>query len=119
MAGLNLNIGLSTIKRESKPKEDVERALLRNGWEETESLAGDRLSYFENTGINVTVLETPRGTLVFPSGPIRGSLFGEDVKVFSRQSALGLGAGSGSEPTKQQDNENQVRGSRRSGDMLI
>lgn len=120
MPDFNINIGLSTIKRESKPKQDVERQLLRNGWEETASLADDRVSYFENSGISVTVVEGPFGTVVVPSGPVRGPIFGKNVQLFSRKSALAMGAGGGSKKDRDnKDNAEQVRGSRRSGKMMV
>jgi hypothetical protein len=112
---MNFNLGLSAIKRESKPKEDVERHLIRNGWEKTGEALGGRADYYENAGINLTVIEGPMGTLVVPSGPVRGTVYGDDVKVFSRSSSMGMGAGSGtSRSSKDENTGSQLRGSRRS-----
>jgi hypothetical protein len=39
-----------------------------------------KIHYHENeNGLNVTLIETRRGSLVVPSGPVRGNLFGENA----------------------------------------
>lgn len=113
MAGMNLNFGLSVFKREAKPKSRVETFLRREGWEKTGEI-GDNVSYWENAGINITVVGGPRGTVITPSGPIRGNIFGEDNTLFSRTSVIGAGRDS-----EEQDSESQIRGSRRSDNMMV
>lgn len=46
-----------------------------NGWVKTDNLA-DRVHYLENSGFSLTVIDGPLGTIIVPSGPIRGRLFG-------------------------------------------
>lgn len=91
MPGLNLNIGTSVVKRESRPTEEVVAQLENDGWEMTGSIGGDRVLYFEKSGINITVMEGPMGTLVFPSGPVRGRLFGNSGLMAGKKSVLGTG----------------------------
>ena len=90
MSNQPIEIGLSTVKRIAEPKERVESHLREGGWEETAITLGERVSFYENSGINLTVLEGPFGTVILPSGPVRGLLFGQNATVFSRESALGI-----------------------------
>lgn len=81
---MKVNIGTSVFKREAEPKSRVVSVMKSNGWEEKGTFAG--ITYLENSGINISVVQGPGGgTLVFPSGVIRGMMFSDRV-----------GAGSGS-----------------------
>lgn len=79
------------MKREARDADEVVRKFTRDGWEVT-SKFGDRLTYLEKSGINITVVDGPMGTLIMPSGPARGKIFGKEVNLFSRTSTIGLGA---------------------------
>jgi len=100
MPGLNLNIGTSVFKREVKSMEKVTNQLKRNGWEQTGSL-GERVKYFENSRFNVTVIDGPAATVVIPSGPIRGRLFGDSGLMANQTSVIGAGSDTGDNMTKQ------------------
>lgn len=113
MAGLNLNFGSSVFKREAKSKMAVERHLQREGWEKTGDI-GDRISYFESSGINITVVDGPMGTVILPSGPVRGTIFGVDNKLFSESSVIGAGA-----DNENKDERSQMTGSRRTDDPMV
>lgn len=86
----NVNIGGSVIKREARPLSEVDRQLTGDGWEKTAQPL-DRLAYYEKSGINITAMEGPRGTVIFPSGPLRGAMFGKNVSLVSRVSTIGAG----------------------------
>lgn len=90
MAGLNLNIGSSVVKRETRPLEEISQQLREDGWTQTGSI-GERILYFEKSGINITVMKGAMATLVFPSGPIRGRVFGDSGLMFGRASVIGTG----------------------------
>lgn len=80
------NINLSVVKRSTESIGPVSQSLEEQGFEDTGQLMDGRVRYFENpNGINLTVADGPFATLVFPSGPIRGSIFGND--------AVGIGGG--------------------------
>jgi len=96
MSNQPIEIGLSTVKRIAEPKERVEEHLREGGWEETATTSSGRVSYYQNSGINLTVLEGPFGTVILPSG-LRGLVFGEETKLFSRQSVLGIEEGNETE----------------------
>lgn len=89
MLGMNLNFGTSVIKREARPKAEVEAHLKRKGWS-VEGKMGDRISYMSNSGMSITLIEGPSGTVILPSGPLRGSMLG-GVDFFSETSVLGAG----------------------------
>lgn len=112
MAGMNLNFGFSVFKREAKDMANVERHLSRDGWEKTGEV-GERVAYYEKSGINVTVIGGPRGTVIMPSGPIRGTVFGKNNKLFSDTSVIGAG-----KDTSNDSEESQIRGSRRSNNPM-
>lgn len=95
---MELNIGTSVFKREDRPASEVISLLQSRGWEKTGTL-GDRVTYLENSGIGITVIQGAAGTLIIPSGPIRGMIFGRDNKLFSNVSVIGAG--------KKNDNERQ------------
>lgn len=76
------DIELSTVKRTSEDKEVVESELLNEGWEETGSLMNGKVGYYEKSGINITLIDTRRGSVVIPSGPVRGNLLGGDAVDF-------------------------------------
>lgn len=105
MPGMNINIGSSVFKREAKSMDEVTNILKRNGWSQTGSL-GSRVKYFENSGLSVTVVDGPMGTLIIPSGPIRGRMFGNSGLMTNQTSVIGAGADSNS----QKENQNQQAG---------
>lgn len=84
------SFGSSVVKREAKTIDKVDKQLKRDGWQETSRLAGGRLRYYEQSGVNLTALEGPLGTVIFPSGPLRGKFFGE-LDMVSRASVIGAG----------------------------
>lgn len=70
----------SVVKRTSAPIDEVHQQLVDQGFEATSHILDGKVHYHENeSGINLTLVETRRGTLVFPAGPIRGSLFGDNA----------------------------------------
>lgn len=103
MPGLDLNIGSSVMKREAKPIDQVTNQLKRNGWTQTGSL-GNKIKYFENSRLSITVVDGPMGTLILPSGPIRGRLFGDSGLMVNQSSVIGAGAGS-ADNTENQDKQ--------------
>lgn len=111
MSGLDLNIGSSVLKREAKSADKVKAHLQRSGWNKTGSLADGRISYFQKSGINITVVDGPMGTVVAPSGPIRGKLFGSGVGI-NTSSVLGMGKDTSS-------NKNKASKKRQSGSKTI
>lgn len=115
MAGANINFGLSVFKREARDAAEVIRKLQQDGWNKTGELAGGRVTYWEKSGINITVVDGPVGTTIMPSGPIRGALFGKNVPIFSRTSSIGLGKTQQAEKQTQ----SQMRGSRRTGESTF
>ena len=98
MAGLNLNFGTSVIKREAKPIDRVDSRLQNSNWTLVDSVAGGRVRYYEKAGINITAISGPLGTVIMPSGPVRGAIFGENAVSFNTTSSIG--AGSKSEEAK-------------------
>lgn len=85
-----INIGLSVIKREAQPINDVITQLRRNGWSVTNTIGDNRIVYLENSGVNITAIEGPLGTVVVPSGPIRGRIFGNQINLISRGEEQGF-----------------------------
>lgn len=108
---MNLNFGSSVLKREAKPLTDVTNQLKANGWRQTGSL-GNRVVYLENSGMNITVIDGPMGTLVVPSGPIRGRVFGDSGLQLNRVSVIGAGSDSSEsddgQSQKARDRVNQI-----------
>ena len=100
MNGLDFNIGTSVFKREVKSIEEVVNQLKSNGWSQTGSL-GNRIKYFENSKLNITVVDGVGGVLVFPSGPIRGRLFGSSGLSLNQTSVIGAGSNTSSGIEKQ------------------
>lgn len=98
---MNLNLGSSVLKREVKDINEVINQLQRNGWSQTGSL-GDSVRYFENSGMNITVIDGPMATLIIPSGPIRGRVFGDSGLVANQTSVIGAGANSGDDSANQE-----------------
>lgn len=80
---MTLNISGSVVKRERADYEDIESKLINDGWQITGQIR-DRVFYFQRSGINLTVVDGPTGTLVFPSGPVRGFIFGDGAVGVSR-----------------------------------
>lgn len=72
-----VTISSSVIRRDSRSRPAVMKELKNNGWSRTGSALGGRLIYMENSGFSLTVVDGPAGTLVVPSGPIRGRVFGD------------------------------------------
>lgn len=103
MPGFNLNIGSSVLKRETKPYDEVLSQLRRNGWTQTGSL-GDSVRYFENSGFSITVVDGPMATLIMPSGPVRGRVFGNSGLMANQTSVLGMGSDSSE---KERENQNK------------
>ena len=70
----------SAVKRTSKSLDEIHQEFLDAGFEHTGTALDGKIHYHENeNGLNVTLIETRRGSLVLPSGPIRGNLFGENA----------------------------------------
>jgi len=107
MLGMDLNIGGSVMKREARPKDEVEKHLKQQGWKKEGDL-GDRISYFSNSGVGITLVEGPSGTMILPSGPLRGPMFG-GVDFFSRTSVIGAGKNN----TRSKKNKPQSSGGKR------
>lgn len=84
------NLSLSVVKREDRTISEVRSRLSQQGWEETGSLRG-RIFYYQNSGINLTVVDGPRAVLIFPSGPLRGRFFTDSPFGLTSESGLGLG----------------------------
>lgn len=93
MPGESVNIGTSVLKREGKDIDQVSNRLENAGWIRTGSALNGRIRYFELAGINITAMGGPFGTTIFPSGPIRGRLFGDEAVGVSTTSAIGAGDG--------------------------
>jgi len=110
MTGMNINFGLSVFKREAKPASEVEKKLSRDGWNKTGSVANGRVQYFEKSGINITTVSGPRGTVILPSGPIRGRLFGQGVGI-NMSSVIGAGSKSDNQ-NKQSQKSNRTNSTR-------
>lgn len=89
------NVGFSVFKREARPYKEVETHLLQEGWMKTGSV-GERIHYFESSGINITVIDGMNATLVMPSGPVRGRLFSDSAGGLMSMSTLGMGSKSDS-----------------------
>lgn len=89
MPGNGINISLSVIKREAKPINEVVSKLTRDGWNVTSKLGNNRIVYLEKSGFNITAFKGPLGTVIIPSGPIRGRIFGEEVDFVNRTSSIG------------------------------
>lgn len=87
MNGFNLN--LSTLKRVDRDIEDVVDQFRKDGWTKTgEAGPKNNVLYFQKTGVNLTVYDGPFGVTVFPSGPVRGAVFGGEVSILSGKSDL-------------------------------
>ena len=71
-----VTISSSVVKRDSRGAQDVISELRNSGWNRTGSAVNGRVVYMENSGFSLTVVEGPMGTVVLPSGPVRGRLFG-------------------------------------------
>lgn len=107
MAG-ELNIGSSVLKRESAPFDEVMEKLRRDGWSKTGELAQGRVVYVESSGISLTVVDGPMGTLIFPSGPVRGKLFSSDSVGVGLTSTIGLGQPAPERNPRNQELEGQM-----------
>jgi hypothetical protein len=72
------NVDLSVIKRRTESIDRMERRLRAQGFSQTESILNGKVRYYENQeGIGLTLIDGPLGTVLTPSGPVRGTLFGE------------------------------------------
>lgn len=90
MSKPDINIGFSVFKREAQSIQDVVTHLQQNGWSVTSSIGDNRIVYLENSGVNITAVKGPLGTVVIPSGPIRGRMFGEQINLISRGEEEGI-----------------------------
>jgi len=106
MAGPNINIGTSVFKRENRSYTDVLDQFQTDGWNKTGTL-GSKATYLEKDGIGITVIDGPMATLVVPSGPIRGRLFGQSGLSIGKKSVLGTGQVNG-EAGRQQRNASSM-----------
>jgi hypothetical protein len=84
-----LNFSSSVVRRESRSKQEVVNELMSQGWEQTGSM-GNRVSYLENGGISISVVSGPMGSVIVPSGPIRGRLFGQSGLNFGMMQQQGM-----------------------------
>lgn len=74
-----MELNLSVIKRTSSDIDDVKDELDSGGFVEKKEIMDGRVSHHENSlGIGMTVVDGPLGTLVVPSGPVRGLMMGEN-----------------------------------------
>lgn len=80
----------SVLKREDRPIEDVDNRLTNQGWKRTGQIARGRIRYYEKSGFNITAMQGPAGTVLFPSGPVRGLVFGDNAVTFAN-SSMGFG----------------------------
>jgi len=87
-----VTLSSSVIKRDSRSVSDVTRELKQNGWNRTGSVLNGKLLYLENSGFSLTVADGPMGTLVFPSGPVRGRVFGNSGLNFGLMNTSSLGS---------------------------
>jgi len=106
MPGLNINFGTSVFKRENRPFSDVVKQFQTDGWSRTGEF-GNKLVYLQKDGIGITIANGPMATLVFPSGPIRGRLFGTSGLSVGKKSVLGTGQVNG-EAGRQQRNAEKM-----------
>lgn len=107
---LNASFGGSVVKREARSIDEVDKKLRNDGWDRTSSILNGRLRYYSNSGVNITAFSGPLGTLIIPSGPVRGKLFG-DTELVSGASVIGLGKKTKSKdnPSREKDVENSDR----------
>lgn len=90
-----MNIDLSVIKRRSEPTEVVVNRLKTQGFSETGTVLSGKFTYMENSeGIGLTVVDGPSGTVIMPSGPVRGMVFGENSVGFGIMRSSSSGNGS-------------------------
>jgi hypothetical protein len=89
------NIGSSVVRRDSRSLSRVHTELSSNGWVQSGSL-GDSIVYMENSGFSLTLVRGAAGTLVFPSGPVRGRLFGSSGLELGMDNLSLRGLGNGS-----------------------
>lgn len=88
------NIGSSVVRRDSRSASRVINELQSQGWRRTGSI-GDRVTYMESAGFSLTVIDGPAGSVVIPSGPIRGRVFGSSGLEVSSDSLMGMNFGNG------------------------
>lgn len=71
----------STFERTSKSLDELHNELIEAGFEHTGEVGeGNIVHYHESeNGVNLTLVELPRGSALFPSGPIRGTIFGDEA----------------------------------------
>lgn len=103
-----IDIGSSVIKRYDAPASQVRAMLAAGGFQETGSAMNGKIKFHQNSGINLTTVDGPLATLVLPSGPVRGSLFGEDaVGIRRRQEGTSLVSGNEEEMVESRARDNQ------------
>lgn len=104
------DIDLSVFKRRDEPLDAVHARLKSQGFEHTGTALNGRIHYHENQeGIALTLVDGPAGTLVFPSGPLRGAFFGD------RAVGLGLDRGPASQSSSSSSNQSSRRSQRDRG----
>lgn len=103
------NVNLPVFKRTSAPADDVIESIKDGGFEMKGSALKGRLTHHENdNGIGLSVVDAPFGTVVLPSGPIRGAFLGENsvgMKSIIPESP------SGEENSNRGEQDSQTRGS--------
>lgn len=107
-APLGINVGSSILKRETRTLDSITEQLQADGWVQTGSL-GNRVRYFEKTGFNITAVEGPFGTVVVPSGPVRGRLFGSNSGLrANREGVIGTGRVEGERGAQKRNSSRQA-----------
>lgn len=84
-----LEIRSSMFKRIDMEPDDAHEALIELGFDHVDDAAGGRIHYHENeAGMSLTLVEGPRAVSIFPSGPIRGRLFGTSGLGFAGEDPI-------------------------------
>lgn len=103
-----IDIGSSVIKRYDAPASQVRAMLAAGGFQETGSAMNGKVKFHQNSGINLTTVDGPLATLVMPSGPVRGSLFGDEaVGIRRRQEGSALATVSEEDMVESRARDNQ------------
>jgi len=72
-----MDFELSVVKRLGTDIEQVSKQMNEAGFNKTGEALGGKALYFESAGINVTLIPAiTGGTIMFPSGPVRGKVKG-------------------------------------------
>jgi len=74
-----MELELPVFKRLSTDFADLHEQFEEAGFKHTGEALNGKVHYHESAGIGITLVEGPLGgTLVFPSGPVRGFIYGEN-----------------------------------------